>query len=282
LRTPELTITPAVLNGGTLAISAHGTFSNRVAVRESSRMITANSGSYEPQFTGTFNVAAGKTLDIVGSLSVTMRGDTTIDGLVRVANASNVTLLPAAGRTVRGSGDADATLTLSAGGALAPGNSVGEFTVTRANFNGGGAYQFEIEKAQGEAGVAWDLLTLNDSLTVGATSSNRFGLNLISVNANGSPGPLDGFNPTQPFDWTFVSAASINGFALERFSLGTSQFTQFNDLAGGSFTIAQVGNTLAIQFRPIPEPTTAAVMLSVLTCARHARARSHRRRRQCR
>jgi hypothetical protein len=78
------------------------------------------------------------------------------------------------------------------------------------------------------------------------------------VHPNGSNGPLFTFDNTQTYSWEFATATSITGFSAGTFTFETGGF--LNNLGGGSFVVTQNGTNLAINFTPVPEPSTYALM----------------------
>ena len=93
-----------------------------------------------------------------------------------------------------------------------------------------------------------------------STPGSPFSIAVESIDpASGNPG-LANFNPAQPYSWTLVSAGSISGFNPADFSFNTSAFQ--NSLGGGSFSMGQLGNSLTLNFVPVPEPGTWALLLA--------------------
>lgn len=67
------------------------------------------------------------------------------------------------------------------------------------------------------------------------------------------------FNSGVAYTWKLATAAGgITGFDPSRFTLDTSDFT--NSLGIGSFFVSQSGNDLLLNFTPVPEPSTYALM----------------------
>jgi autotransporter-associated beta strand protein len=164
--------------------------------------------------------------------------------------------------------------TLSGYGTLAPINGVhigngarvspgGNFNVGTLSFNtalvlgSGGSMTFNILDAAGTAGTGWDLLNVTGPLNITATSS-PFTIDLFTLSADGTTGPISIFDATQNYSWTFATAANINGFSSDRFAINSSGF--LNNLGGGTFLVSQTGTGLAINFTPVPEPSTYILM----------------------
>jgi len=68
------------------------------------------------------------------------------------------------------------------------------------------------------------------------------------------------FNPSTSYTWTLVTAGSIGGTAFNpaNFYLSTSGF--LNPTGVGQFFLSETGNDLVLNFTPVPEPSTWALM----------------------
>ena len=168
------------------------------------------------------------------------------------------------GGVLGGSGFISGPLTLSSGGTVSPGNSPGNLTVGNTTFTGGATFAFDVNATSGTAGTNWDLLSVTGTLTIASTSPAPFTINLTSLNSSNGAGLLQNFNFTQAYSWQFVSASGgIVGFTSPSvFTTTTSQFQ--NNLGGGSFGVTQVGNSLVLNFTPVPEPSTWCLIVAGL------------------
>ena len=92
-------------------------------------------------------------------------------------------------------------------------------------------------------------------------------LSLCLTSANAA-GPVDNFSPASSQSWSITTASGgISGFNAGSCQLGNSGFA--NSLAGGVFTLGQLGNSLVLTFNPagfVPETGTlgAVAMLATL------------------
>jgi len=132
---------------------------------------------------------------------------------------------------------------------------------TPLTFGPAGVYAFDLKNAPGAmAGTDYDTVSVSGVLSVTSTPGSPFSIAVESIDpASGNPG-LANFNPAQPYSWTLVSAGSISGFNPADFSFNTSAFQ--NSLGGGSFSMGQLGNSLTLNFVPVPEPGTWALLLA--------------------
>ena len=199
--------------------------------------------------------------------------------------AGNVTVN--SGGTLKGSGTVSA-LTIASGGTLAVGNSPGSLTAQSAVWNGGGRYQLEIASFPlslqegatssdflGGAGTKWDYLNVSTTLTINASSGNKFIIDVASLLADNSSGNATGFVPQYDYTMAIATAAGgIYGFDSSYFGFDLSKFTNSRDYAPwmshgnyapGSFNVSLSADskTLNLNYaRAIPEPSS--VSLAVL------------------
>jgi len=229
-----------------------------------------------------------------GSGRLTLAGNNTLSGNTTVAagslvvngSLSNSAVLVQNGASIGGSGSLGA-LTIASGGTLAVGNSPGTLTAQSALWNGGGHYQVEIsgfplslqEGATGSnflggAGTNWDYFNVSTTLTINASSGNKFIIDVASLLADNSSGNASGF--LSQYDYTMAiatAAGGISGFDSSYFGFDLSKFTNSRDYAPwmthgnyapGSFNVSLSGDskTLYLNYaRAIPEPGSGALAL---------------------
>ena len=123
----------------------------------------------------------------------------------------------------------------------------------------------ELAAATGTAGVDWDLWAIDGGLdiTAGTSANSRFTIRLVSQDSAGAAAPLSGFDPQRGYSWLIADTAlGITGFDAARFTLDSRGFA--NATAGGSFSLAVSDGDLYLNFAPVPEPGTWALMLGGL------------------
>ena len=191
---------------------------------------------------------------------------------ITLSNALNLTL----GGTLGGSGTFGTAVTAGTNVHLAPGNSPGILSFSNGlTLASGGFLDFEVQTAAGPAGTGYDLVSVSGAvLDITATSISPYTINLISLNAGGTAGAVVDFSSASPYSWTIAtSAAGITNFVADRFVINAGSFS--NGLGGGSFFVAQLGNNLVLNFTPVPEPSTYALLalgLVSLACRWRRRA----------
>ena len=122
--------------------------------------------------------------------------------------------------------------------------------------------RFELYDANGAAGTGYSEISANGGLSLTA-GANTFTFNLVSVDASGNSAAALNFNPANPYSWMFAASSSaITGFNANEFNLITTGFS--NSTAGGSFSFTESGNDLVLNFTPVPEPSTWALLGSGL------------------
>ncbi len=205
---------------------------------------------------GTLALATAGTNNIAGSPLVTV-GQNGVLNVTGVTGANGFAL--ATGQTIKGSGTILGDMTVAAGSTVSPGMSPGTLTHTGNEiWAGGGAYHWEIEDADASPGVGWDLLSISGTLTIDATPSSPFLIDIHSLWASGA------FDPPVNYAWEIATASGgIVGFEESSFSLLTSGA----DLPDGSSVfITMAGNSLFVNYL-VPEPSAFMLLaLALLAC----------------
>lgn len=199
-----------------------------------------------------------------------------------ISRESTVTVAP--GAVFAGTGTTnDASVILN--GTISPGamsvagvSSVGTLTTGAQTWNGGGSYEWQISGAGGVAGTGWDLLRLGGALSIGATDTNPFTLELIGLGTNGTSGAVAGFDNSQSYVWTLLTSSTISGLTPRNVTIDSTLFEAGNALGGGQFSLVQNGSSLNLVFTPVPEPAVYALALGAGTLG-IAAVRQWRRRR---
>jgi autotransporter-associated beta strand protein len=151
--------------------------------------------------------------------------------------------------------DSSVVLSPSASPGGGPGNLTFTGPLTLAT---GGAIHFDIYDAAGAAGTGYSLITASGGLNLTA-SANTLTFNIVSTDASGNATSAINFNPMNAYSWTFATSPSaIGGFTAGQFHLVTGGF--LNGTAGGTFSVSEVGDNLDLNFTPVPEPSTWALI----------------------
>jgi fibronectin-binding autotransporter adhesin len=188
----------------------------------------------------------------------TYAGATTVQEGTLLVNALNgpSAVTVASGATLGGTGTAG-PLALTAGSTLAPGTQGPGTLSAGATTLGGGSYAFQIADASGLAGSGWDFLDIEGGLAVEATQGSPFTLDLWTVSFGDTSGPAFGFDPLQPYRWTFLDTTeSLADLDLSAFAINTTSTATTggfaNDTQGGTFSIgvSTAGTGLDVVFTP--------------------------------
>ncbi len=205
--------------------------------------------------------------DALGAGTITING-----GTLSVANSvvlTNAIAFGASGGTLGGKGTISVPITVGTNVALSPGDSPGTLTFTSGlTLASGGQLDFEVQSASGVAGTGYDLVSISSgALDITATSGSPFSIRLISLDSGGTAGNVSDFSSSNAYSWMLFqgnAAAGITNFNASSFVIDASGFT--NSLGGGSFSLLQgvsAGNpALFLNFSPVPEPSTCALMLT--------------------
>src|SRR5262249_31907972 len=148
--------------------------------------------------------------------------------------------------------------TLSVGAAtISPGVatlSVNASTANPVQFTATPSFTFQITDANGVAGVNWSLLRVPNSGANAVALPATFNVALVALDGTGNPGATPNWNNANFYTWTFFrNSGGFSGFAGTTFNIDTSQFTTFNSLGTGNFSVAQTegGHALALSFNPV-------------------------------
>jgi autotransporter-associated beta strand protein len=215
----------------------------------------------------------------VGTVTLTSSniysGGTTINaGKLVVNNASgsgtgsgNVTV-NSSGILV-GNGNSSGAITLKRGSAISAGDvsKVGKLSTGAQIWNEGGTNIVNIKDVDAGEGVGHDFLAISGDLTVTATSSDKFFIDVRSLTLADTAGLVNDFDPSQSYIWTI--ARTVSGVS---FGGGESEATVFqlllggfaNSLNGGTFSvgIGNGGKDLNLVYSPaaVPEPTAMCIL----------------------
>lgn len=167
--------------------------------------------------------------------------------------------------------------TLSPGAAFAGESPIGRLDLWHLDAKAGGTLEWDIMKADPTSDL-WDQIFISTPSTLDFstinlgdthTAANRFTLKVISRTLAGAQGLLADFNPALSYSWLLFDTDNIAGFDPGKVIIDTSLFTNSLDAGGGNgyFFVTKVGNDLLLNFAPVPEPSTYALMLSGLALA---------------
>jgi len=211
---------------------------------------------------GALIAAANTALGPSGTVTVTP--GTTL-GVASGATLSNpVTLNTGAALVGSGTFSIPGGVTISGGTAVVPGlpvtyQRIGTLTFgTAVDFGPSGTYQFNVANAGGVAGTDYSTINVTGTLTISSTPGSPFVINLTSIDPVGGDPGLATFSSTTAYSWTLLSAGAITGFAANVFAVNTSGFQ--NLLNGGSLAVVENGSQIDLNFTPVPEPGTWAMI----------------------
>jgi autotransporter-associated beta strand protein len=258
--------------GATLTLDADsngGQFNGTITGDASDSLVKTDTGTqylYGVNTYGGGTTVTGGTL-VAGNSGALGTGAVTVQSGAELAVASNAALtVPITletGGSLGGSGSFAGSFTFAGGSNVLPGSTIaGEYTTAltftgNVTFGSGGAYGFNLGTASGTAGFDYTTVSIDGSLTI---MGGPFTIMVQSINPGGGNPGMASFNAAQAYSWTLVTAAGgITGFNPTYFSVDTSAFQ--NATGGGNFSVGESGDTLTLNFTPVPEPSTWALML---------------------
>jgi autotransporter-associated beta strand protein len=206
---------------------------------------------------GTLKVSAG-TLLVTGNGNVSTSSSIVNGGTLRVnGTAGGVTVNE--GGSLEGNGTVGA-VTLKDGSFLKPGNSPGLLTASLATWEAGSTYNWEIDNADGTAGINWDLFSVTGALDLSDLSSSKK-MNLVLASLS----TVTNFSATTPDSWVFAQAGSLVGNAFtagadvtDLFNINATAFNNGTVPANGwRVEVGDTGKTLNLM--AVPEPSTGSM-----------------------
>jgi fibronectin-binding autotransporter adhesin len=252
----QITLTGNISGGGTaiyqggptgsLTLSPASNSFNGGYLINSGTVYAANNNAFGPS-SNTVGLTGGATLDVLNG--VTVNNPLTFTGAPNLLQG---------GGTIGSAVTVDSHLVVAP--IASPGNGPGVLTFNNSlTFANGGAISFDLYNATGAAGTGYSLISANSGLNITA-GAGTLTFNLFSTDINGNSAPAINFNPASSYSWTFVLATpSITGFNANEFNINTAGFTNGG---GGTFSISGTTNDLTLNFTPVPEPSTWAMLIS--------------------
>lgn len=133
-------------------------------------------------------------------------------------------------------------------------------TVTTSHaWAGGDSRRVYIQDCTDIAGKGWSLLEVQGDLTVGASPSDPFTVQLVSLSHDGTNGPATGFTNDRQQAWQIVSCSGgLQGFETSAIRIDATTFA--NDLGTGGFLVSATNGGLDLVFitdLPAPPQGTA-------------------------
>lgn len=127
---------------------------------------------------------------------------------------------------------------------------------TNVTFANGGTYLWTLQDVTRTDGLS--LLNISGNLNITA-SAGGFNLVIVTFDSTGNEG-LANLTVGTPYSLVIAHASGgITGFSPSAFTINASQF-QNGTLSPTVFTLTQSGNDLYLNFTPIPEPSTYALL----------------------
>jgi len=120
--------------------------------------------------------------------------------------------------------------------------------------------------ATGAPGAGFSTVNVSGALNITANSVETFTINVYSFAANNNAVGVNeavNFLSTAGYSWNLVTATGgITGFDPTYFSVSTANLV--NSTGGGGFYVTENGDNLVLNFSPVPEPSTVALMAAGL------------------
>jgi len=243
------------VSGGSLNLSGANTYTGGTTIDSYSMLIASNNsalGTGPVTVYGSLGVNTGVTLTnpltVEDGASLAGYGTLSPGGTVTIQNGS--TIIPGVAASGVGSPLLPPAGTLTFGGG------------TSLVFGPGGAYNFALVDATGAPGTGFSTVNVSGALNITANAEETFTINVYSFAANNNTigtNAAANFLSTSSYQWNLVAATGgITGFDSSYFSISTSNLV--NSTGAGGFYVTQNGDDLVLNFSPVPEPSTVALM----------------------
>jgi len=221
---------------------------------------------------GSINSTSAITISSGGIFNYTGAGalgnSITVNGGEFKNNGGNFTgALTLTSGTVSGTNLSGVALSIGAGVTLSPGNSPGTMATGSQTWAGGGSYLWEINRLATDGGAqgadpGWDFADITGTLTITANAGNKFHINLDSL------GLLSSWDGGHYYSFNLATASGgIFGFDASDFLIDTSAFADQHYIGAGFFSVSQHGNSLELDFTPVPEPATIGIGIALMGVA---------------
>ncbi len=237
------------VNNNLITVQAAGEFFNWVTFINNSVNYTIQNISGAIGITGSTAIIKNGNGTVTLSSANTYTGPTTVNSGVLLVNGSLGTNLVTvqSGAVLGGVGTVNGAVKLAGTISPATTNSVGTLTTGSETWNGGGTYIFGLNNATNVSGQ--DLLNVNGVINLQA-SANPFVIQLVSLQANNTPGALPGFVDYGTYNWTLATTSGgVQNFDPALFTIATNNFL---NAFTGTFSLTNSGNSLVLVYTPVP------------------------------
>jgi len=150
---------------------------------------------------------------------------------------------------------------------LANEGPIGRLRFDELTLASGGTLEWQLRDATATGPGGSDLISVvsDTTLYITATAEEKFSLRIITLQANGTAGPALNFDPSQSYSWMLIESYSTEGFDPAKFNVDITQFANslYFDGGDGTFSLSlggDYGESLMLNFVPVPEPSTYALL----------------------
>jgi|GEM_PF-1172767 len=244
-------ITYSANSAGSLTLGGANSFSGSTTINGGT-VFAANDQAFAPGNPVVVQALGGQTANLSVNSGVTIANSVTTIGSGNVISGSGTFAAPV---TI------DGTVTLSPGSPL--GSPLGTLTFSSGlTLATNGSISFNLIDANGAPGTGFGNFSVTGGSLNMTANAGTLAFNVNTINAGGLPAMAVNFNSANSYSWMFGSSSSaISGFLPggAQFNILTAGF--MNPTNAGTFSISENGmNQLFLNFTPVPEPSTWALL----------------------
>lgn len=179
----------------------------------------------------------------------------------------SVPLIIKSGTLAGNNGYLSNSVSIGSNATVSPGlatNPTGYLDFTHLELQSGGTYRWQIRSTLDPEGHDMLFVYGASTLVIESTPENPFKIIVEPLSLANTTGTVSDFDPSLAYSWTIIESEFTEGFDPANFLLDTSLFAAHNSLdyghGDGFFTLTVDGHDVILNFTPVPEPSTYALL----------------------
>ncbi len=250
------------MGSGTLTLTGENSYYGDTQIKAGTLIADGSDCNYYQLGHGAVTIENGGTLELKDTYLI--NSTVTVQSGGKLTGYGNI-----------GDGYMGAATTIQSGGILSPGIAacapIGNLVFDHLTLQSGAIYEWNLQDPNGCAGTGWDLVSIsNYTATLHIDSTTTLGsqltLKLISLNGSGVAGAASGLVEYHTYTWKIfdgggTAIAYANGsFDPTLFKIDSTGFLTGIGTGEGIFTLTTDAYSIYLNFTPVPEPSTYALL----------------------